>query len=109
MQTLSTSILKDKTLYLTKKSKSIIIDFGLSLPMEHVKNTNLYDYFYVYAPEYYVWPLEVHYINFLLHVSENPTEDDLKDMVKHTSVKMQHLMDFQKNSKRIFINYVLMN
>ena len=48
-----------------KEFAPIIIDFGLSLPMEKVKNDNLYDYFYVYAPEYYVWPLEVHYLNYL--------------------------------------------
>ena len=28
------------------------------------------EYFYLYAPEYYVWPLEVHVINYLLHELE---------------------------------------
>ena len=85
-----------------KKVNPIIIDFGLSLPMEHVKNTNLYDYFYVYAPEYYVWPLEVHYINFLLHVSENPTEDDIKNMVKIYISKNAAFDGFSKDFKKDF-------
>ena len=46
----------------TKKLQPIIIDFGLSLPMEKVNNETLLNYFYIYAPEYYVWPLEVHYL-----------------------------------------------
>ena len=46
-----------------------IIDFGISLPMDRVKPDTWNKYFYAYAPEYYVWPLEVHLINFLLHVS----------------------------------------
>ena len=64
-----------------KKFAPIIIDFGLSLPMEKVKNDNLYDYFYVYAPEYYVWPLEVHYLNYLLHIGDKPTENAIVEMV----------------------------
>ena len=66
--------------------------------MEHVKNTNLYDYFYVYAPEYYVWPLEVHYINFLLHVSENQLKMILK-MVKIYISKNAAFDGFSKDFK----------
>lgn len=85
-----------------KKVNPIIIDFGLSLPMEHVKNDNLYDYFYVYAPEYYVWPLEVHYLNFLLHISENPKDDDLKSMV-HIYISKNAAFDgFSKDFKKEF-------
>ena len=56
------------------RQNPIIIDFGLSLHMKEVSNSSLFDYFYVYAPEYYVWPLEVHYLNFLLHVDDEPSE-----------------------------------
>ena len=85
-----------------KKVNPIIIDFGLSLPMEHVKNDNLYDYFYVYAPEYYVWPLEVHYLNFLLHISENPKDDDLKSMVQLYISKNAAFDGFSKDFKKEF-------
>lgn len=65
----------------TKKLQPIIIDFGLSLPMENITNENLLNYFYIYAPEYYVWPLEVHYLNLLLHINPEPTRAELKDLV----------------------------
>jgi len=58
----------------------IIIDFGLSILIDDLgkltKNT-LKKYFYVYAPEYYIWPIEVHYMNFLLHKNANPTENEI--------------------------------
>lgn len=57
----------DNILYDTKNNHTKIIDFGLSIPIKKLNNDNLKDYFYIYAPEYFVWPLEVHVINFLLH------------------------------------------
>ena len=64
------------------KSLPIIIDFGLSIPINDVTPENVMKYFYVYAPEYYIWPLEVHYINMLLHVTPQPDDSKLKDLVK---------------------------
>ena len=43
-------------------------------------DNKLRDSFYVYAPEYYTWPLEVHYMSYLLHESEDPSNDRLLDM-----------------------------
>ena len=48
----------------------LIIDFGISIDMSKLinkatRNKYLGEYFYVYAPQYYIWPLEVHFINFL--------------------------------------------
>ena len=63
-----------------KKTLPIIIDFGLSLPMDDINTETMYNYFYIYAPEYYIWPLEVHYINLLLHISPDPSDDELKDL-----------------------------
>jgi len=65
-----------------KKTLPIIIDFGLSLPMNSLDPETMYNYFYIYAPEYYVWPLEVHYINLLLHITPEPNIDQLKDLAK---------------------------
>ena len=48
-----------------------IIDFGISIPMNNVNDENLKNYFYVFAPEYYLWPLEIHIINYLIHYAEN--------------------------------------
>lgn len=82
-----------------KKIIPIVIDFGLSLPMEQVKNNNLYNYFYVYAPEYYVWPLEVHYMNFLLHINSEPTESELKELAKNYVSNNAALDSFSKDFK----------
>ena len=64
----------------SKRSLPIIIDFGLSLPMEDINQNTLLNYFYIYAPEYYVWPLEVHYLNLLIHSNPDPTKSELKNL-----------------------------
>jgi hypothetical protein len=51
-----------------------IIDFGLSIPIDKITPENIKEYFYLYAPEYYLWPLEIHIINYLLHVVEEGEE-----------------------------------
>jgi serine/threonine protein kinase len=54
-----------------KTDMPVIIDFGLSIPIgQQGTSDNRNDafwttYFYKYSPEYYVWPLEAHVINFL--------------------------------------------
>lgn len=53
-----------------------IIDFGISIPLDNLNN-NLNKYFYVYSVDYYIWPLEVHFINYLIHVDQNITEDTI--------------------------------
>ena len=88
----------------TKKLQPIIIDFGLSLPMESITNDNLLNYFYIYAPEYYVWPLEVHYLNLILHISEEPTRDELKDLVQSYVRANAALDGFSASFKKDFEN-----
>lgn len=69
----------DNILYDSDMNHANIIDFGLSIPIDNLPNKNdddkkyyelMKEYFYLYAPEYYVWPLEVHVINYLLHELE---------------------------------------
>ncbi len=61
-----------------------ILDFGISIDLSTFDfssiDSKLRDSFYVYAPEYYTWPLEVHYMSYLLHESEEPSNDRLLDM-----------------------------
>ena len=63
-----------------KRNVPIIIDFGLSFNINDINSESIFNYFYVYAPQYYIWPLEVHYLNYILHVKENPTNNELKDI-----------------------------
>jgi len=69
----------DNVLYDSDMNHANIIDFGLSIPIDKLPNKNdddtkyyelMKEYFYLYAPEYYVWPIEVHVINYLLHELE---------------------------------------
>ena len=48
----------------------IIIDFGISLNMKNISETDdrLNDFFYVHAPDYYPWSLDVHIINYIVQV-----------------------------------------
>jgi serine/threonine protein kinase len=46
-----------------KTDTPIIIDFGLSIVMKDAPDWKLY--FYRYSPDYSVWPLEAHIINYL--------------------------------------------
>jgi serine/threonine protein kinase len=61
-----------------KTDTPIIIDFGLSIPMKRVEQDAFWaTHFYKYAPEYYVWPLEVHVINYLQNVTDALSHDDV--------------------------------
>ena len=50
--------------------------------MNNISKLKLNEVFYTYAPQYYVWPLEVHYLGLLFYVSKEPTEEDLKNLAK---------------------------
>ena len=44
-----------------------IIDFGLSIPFDKITDDNIRNYFYIYAPRWHVWCLDIHLLNYLLH------------------------------------------
>ena len=52
----------DNILFNYDSEQPIIIDFGLSMDVTklEIKADILKKYFYIYAPDYYVWPLEVY-------------------------------------------------
>ena len=62
-----------------KTDTPIIIDFGLSIPIKLSDQGDRFwaTYFYKYSPEYYVWPLESHVINFLQNASRPLSRDDV--------------------------------
>ena len=72
----------DNILYNLVTKDPQIIDFGISIPISKIGPQNWSKYFYAYAPEYHVWPLEVHLINFLLHVSSPLSAEDIPSIVK---------------------------
>lgn len=94
-------------LYSNKKKIPLIIDFGLSINMNNIDKLNLNEVFYTYAPQYYVWPLEVHYLCLLLNVNKEPNEEELKNLAKiyvennkgiNKNFSPTFLKKFEKNS-----------
>lgn len=68
----------ENLLFSVKKGVPLIIDFGISIPKDRLTPENIKKYFYAFVPEYYVWPLEVHVINYLIHnTSANLTDTDI--------------------------------
>ena len=47
-----------------------IIDFGISIHIDGLNKNNMKQYFYTYAPSYYIWCLDIIIINFLLHETD---------------------------------------
>ena len=58
----SDNILFDKNTYYPK-----LIDFGISINLDKLNVDNIRNYFYIYAPDYYIWCLDIHFINYLLY------------------------------------------
>ena len=58
----------DNILIDSKNYLPIIIDFGISLDMNNINENSkdLDDYFYVDAPDYYLWSLDIHIINYIV-------------------------------------------
>jgi len=69
-------------IYNINTNEPVLIDFGLSIPIDEVTNSNIRDFFYVYAPDYYYWSLEIHILNYSLHINENFNEEDLNNIVE---------------------------
>ena len=76
----------------------LIIDFGISIPKDRLNSDNMKDYFYAFVPEYYLWPLEVHVINYLLHsTQENLTHDDVR-LISNKYCQQNEALSFFSNS-----------
>ena len=101
-------IKSDNVIFDKDQGVPIIIDFGLSfrLPSNISKQAmeNLYPIvFYVYAPEYYLWPIEVHYANYILHTYETPTMESILTLSKDYVNNCAALRIFSSQFKRRFV------
>ena len=98
-------------IYYKEKQIPVIIDFGLSIPIKEVEKTGaFFPYFYVYAPEYYVWPLEVHLFNFLENISTNPSRGQIRTMAEEyvaNNAALQTMSPhFRKNYKKLCLQFL---
>ena len=106
----------DNILYDSDMNHANIIDFGLSIPIDKITPENMKEYFYLYAPEYYLWPLEVHIINYLLHnLNEGEKAFDIAEKIadeyvsSNKGIEMfsdEFIKSFQESCRRQ-VEYVL--
>jgi serine/threonine protein kinase len=64
-----------------KTKTPIIIDFGLSIPVADIRPETYKTYFYSYSPKYYIWPVDVHVINYLVNMKSTLTKDALEELI----------------------------
>ena len=69
-----------------KTKNPIVIDFGLSIPIKKIGPKTYGKYFYAYNASYYIWPIDVHIINYVINVNSNLTQEELVIMVD-TNIK----------------------
>lgn len=98
-------IKSNNIIYDEKNNKPIIIDFGLSFSVEKI--VELRKAFYVeWAPQWTLWPIEIHYLGFVISKKRNMYENELISFTKeynnsHSVIKkFQHLIP--ESIKNIF-------
>lgn len=82
----SSNILMDK-----KREYPIIIDFGLSIVINELP-TSFSDVFFVYAPEYYLLPPEIHLFSYLYH------EVRPDNVLSNGEIVDRVIQDYKKNN-----------
>tara|TARA_Y100000389_G_C17461454_1_gene522049 strand:+ start:2109 stop:3260 length:1152 start_codon:yes stop_codon:yes gene_type:complete len=92
-------------LYNSSTKDPQIIDFGISLPIKKINDNNIKDYIYIYAPEYYVWPLEVHILSFILHETNvELTSTDSKRIAEEYTASNSALSIYSHELRSLFQN-----
>ena len=90
--------------YDIETEKPVIIDFGLSIPIkELIASEQYYHYFYIYAPDYYVWPLEVHFLNYIENIEEEPTIESIKHLATEFVKKNSAINKLSETFKNNYI------
>jgi len=107
----------DNILFAEDKELPIIIDFGLSIDFNILLNSPittklLKKYFYVFAPDYYIWPLEVHYLCYLLKINMFPNDSEIKQIAKvvtkyNIAITKNFSPEFQKNYEELCYNQLI--
>jgi len=73
---------KEQNFLIDIKTKNpIIIDFGLSIPIKNLGPETYIKYFYGYNINYYAWCIDIHIINYVIHVNSTLTYDELVTMI----------------------------
>lgn len=81
----------DNILYDIDAEYPKIIDFGISLDTTKISLTNLRKTFWIYAPWYYVWCPQIHFICYLVNVNATPKLSDIEELV-HDYIKNNEIL-----------------
>ena len=88
----------------------MLIDFGISIPIKYLNDSNIHKYFYVYGPDYYVWTLEAHVIGYLINVKDSLDSSDIDKIVSEFVSNNAGLnifsSDFRKNYAEACIRFL---
>tara|TARA_Y100000389_G_C17467476_1_gene526948 strand:- start:1590 stop:2723 length:1134 start_codon:yes stop_codon:yes gene_type:complete len=105
----------DNILYNSITKDPQIIDFGISIPINNLNKKNMEEYFYIYGPDYYVWPLEVHIIGYILNETKNNLTINDAKLISNEYVKNNDGLNifsqnfrtlYQNNCEKIISQYV---
>lgn len=91
----------DNILYNTELNIVQMIDFGISIPIDKLTTETIKDYFYIYAPDYYVWSFEIHVINFLIHKLVD-TDTDIVLTKEHVTQIVNDVVKYNKVLETFF-------
>jgi len=98
----------DNILFNQKTKTPFIIDFGISLNMAEYSYEVAPDYFYIYAPEYYIWPIEVHIASYLVNKRLDPkgkvTKDELDKIVDKCYSNNKGLVIFSESFRKRYLS-----
>jgi serine/threonine protein kinase len=73
--------------------RPLLIDFGISLNMLKL---DLPHYFYFYRPEYFMWPIEVHLLGYMMNVSDTFNTETLTKVCKDVCNQSPYLHDINE-------------
>ena len=76
----------------TRTKNPIVIDFGLSIPLNDLGPKTYGKYFYTYNANYYIWSVDIHIINYVINVNSTLTYDELVVLVD-TNINANHVLD----------------
>ncbi len=88
----------------------LLIDFGLSaIIKDEISDDQMKEIFYIFGADYYVWPLEVHYMAYIINENNDPNESELKEIVteyvdNNKGLNKNFSLDFLKKFKQICLD-----
>jgi serine/threonine protein kinase len=81
-----------------------IIDFGISIPIDKINENNIKNYFYAYAPSYYIWCIDIDIICYLLHnTNESLTDEEAEQIAINNVANNQALEIFSDDFNKKYL------